>query len=228
MDWSVSQETKLNILFAIFVASIISANMLGGKIADFGIFEASVGILVFPFTFLITDIVQEVYGKPKARSFVNAGMIAMVLIFITTFIAVKLPFAARSHITAEQFNPVFGLSLRMFVASVTAYIVSQHQDIFTFGFLKEKTKGRFLWLRNNVSTAVGQFIDTTLFMFLFLYYVPWLPAIINTSPKFTVVYLFTLIIPYWLIKMLFSVCHTPFCYLGVWWLRQGKDINTRK
>ena len=219
---ALTKENKTHILFALFVGAIVTANLIGGKIASFGFFEASVGILAFPITFLVTDIIEEVYGKEKTKSFVNAGMITLAFILIITFISVKLPFAARSYVQAEQFNPVFGISLRFMVASFIAFVISQHHDIWAFNFWKKKTQGKLLWFRNNASTMVSTFIDTVIFMFIGLYYLPFLPQVINTSPKFTVAYLFTLIIPYWLVKVLFAAFDTPFCYLGVKWLKKEK------
>lgn len=215
-----SKEQKTHFLFALFVGAIVAANLIGGKIADFGLFEASVGILVFPITFLVTDIIEEVYGKEKTRSFVNAAMATLVVILIITVIAVKLPFAGRSFVQVEEYNPVFGISLRFFFASLIAFFLAQYHDIWAFNFWKAKTKGKHLWLRNNASTIVSQFIDTTVFMFIGLYYIPWLPDIINSNPKFTVGYLFTLILPYWILKVVFAAADTPLCYLGVKWLKK--------
>jgi len=217
---TLSKENKTHILFALFVGAIVAANLIGGKIANFGLFEASVGILAFPITFLVTDIIEEVYGKEKTKSLVNAGMITLGFVLLITFIAVKMPFAARSYVTADQFNPVFGISLRFMIASFIAFVLAQYHDIWAFNFWKQKTKGKHLWLRNNLSTMVSQFIDSTVFMFIGLYYLPFLPSIINTNPKFTVAYLFTLIIPYWIVKMVFAAIDTPFCYLGVKWLKK--------
>jgi len=218
MKWDLEFKTKL--LLGIFVASLIAANLLGSKITKFWLIEVSVGIFAYPITFLITDVIEEVHGKEKTKTFVWVGFISMVLILLITALAVWLPFAPRSYVQAEQYNPVFGIGIRFFIASVTAFLLSQLHDIWAFNFWKQKTKGKFLWLRNNASTIVSQFIDTVVFMFIALYYIPWLPQIFNTSPKFTVAYLFTLIIPYYLLKVVVALFDTPFVYAGVWWLKK--------
>jgi len=220
MKWDL--KFKTNLLFGLFIASLIAANLLGGKITKFWIIEVSVGIFAYPVTFLITDVIEEVHGKDKATQFFKVGFMCMLFVLLITAFAVWLPFAPRSYVQAEQYNPVFGMSLRFFIASVIAFMLSQTHDIWAFNFWKEKTKGRFLWLRNNLSTIVSQLIDTVVFMFIALYYIPFLPSILNTSPKFNVAYLFTLIIPYYLLKIVVSLIDTPFAYLGVWWLRGSK------
>lgn len=203
-------EKKTSFLLALFVGCLVTANLIGLKIASFYLFEASVGILVFPILFLITDIVEEVHGKEKAKEFVYIGLAVLVFVLIVTTIAVLLPAAERSFVSGEEYAKIFGTTLRIFVASIIGFFFSQMHDVWAFNFWRQKTRGKFLWLRNNASTTVSQFLDTALFMFIAFYAI---------SPKFTVAYVFALIIPYWLIKVLFALFDTPFCYLGVRWLR---------
>jgi uncharacterized integral membrane protein (TIGR00697 family) len=214
-------EKKTNLLLGLFVAAIIAANLLGSKITQLGFIEFSVGIFAFPLTFLITDIIEEVHGKEKTKQFVWVAFVCVIVVLLMAILAVSLPFAERSYVQAEQYNRVFGMSIRFFIASITAFVLSQMHDIWAFNFWKEKTKGKYLWLRNNLSTIVSQLIDTVVFMFIALFYLPFsfMPAILNTSPKFTVAYLFTLIIPYWLLKVFVSLVDTPFIYAGVYWMR---------
>lgn len=206
----VPQEKKTNILLALFIGSLTTANLIGLKIADFTIFEASVGILAFPITFLITDIIEEVHGKKKAQEFVFLGTITLIFVLILTALAVDLPYAERSLVKAE-YDKIFGTTTRIIVASIIGFILSQAHDVWAFNFWKQRTKGRHLWLRNNLSTVVSSFLDTTIFMFIAFY---------GISDKFTVSYVFSLIIPYWLVKVLFALGDTPFCYLGVKWLKK--------
>ena len=205
-----SIDEKTNSLLGLFVGAIVAANLIGLKIADFGIFEASVGILAFPITFLITDIIEEVHGKAKAKEFVLVGLITLIFVLFITVLAVVLPFAERS-LVKEEYTKIFGATIRIFIASITAFGFSQTHDVWAFNFWRQCTKGKFLWLRNNLSTFTSQFLDTTLFMFIAFYHI---------SPKFTATYVFTLIIPYWLVKVLFALLDTPLCYLGVRWLRK--------
>jgi len=211
LNWNIEQKTSL--LLGLFVACLVTANLISLKIATFGFFEASVGILVFPVLFLITDVVAEVHGKKRAKEFVYIGLIALVFILVITTIAVLLPTAERSFISAEDYSNLFGTTLRIFAASIISFFISQLHDVWAFDFWKAKTKGKHLWLRNNASTIVSQFLDTTIFMFLAFY---------ALTPKFTVEYTFALIIPYWLVKVGFALFDTPFCYLGVKWLKNSR------
>jgi uncharacterized integral membrane protein (TIGR00697 family) len=204
------QEKKTNILLALFIGSLVASNLIGLKIADFIIFEASVGILAFPVTFLITDIIEEVHGKKKAQEFVFLGALTLIFILILTAIAVGLPYAERS-LVKEEYDEIFGTTLRIVIASIIAFILSQAHDVWAFNFWKQRTKGRYLWLRNNLSTMTSSFFDTTIFMFIAFY---------GISDKFTVSYVFSLVIPYWLVKILFALGDTPLCYLGVKWLKK--------
>ena len=117
----------------------------------------------------------------------------------------------------SAYDTIFGTTIRIFIASITAFLIAQLHDVWAFNFWKQKTKGKHLWLRNNLSTIVSQFIDTTLFMFIAFYHI---------SPQFTGTYVFSLVIPYWLVKVLFALFDTPFCYVGVRWLK-GKTVANK-
>ncbi|PIT86529.1 MAG: transporter [Candidatus Magasanikbacteria bacterium CG10_big_fil_rev_8_21_14_0_10_43_6] len=205
-----SQHFKLSILTGIFVAGLIAANLLGSKITIlFGI-AVSVGIFSYPLTFLITDAVGEVYGKQKAKQIVWAALIAQVLVLLLTYISIKLP-AAERYTFNEEYVTVFSGSIRMIIASLIAFVVSQTYDIWAFDWWKKKTKGKYLWLRNNASTMVSQIIDTLLFMFIAFY---------GITEKFTVGFILELSLSFWLFKIVFALIDTPFVYLLVRWLKK--------
>jgi len=204
-------ELKTSLLLGLFVTSIILANILGTKVTSiFGV-RVTVGIYVFPLLFLITDIIAEVHGKGRAQSFVYIGLFCLLFTLLLTYLSIISPPNATWG-NQEQYELIFGASMRIMIASVIAFLISQMHDIWAFGMWKKVTKGRFLWLRNNLSTAVSQLIDTCIFMFIAFY---------KINPKFTAAFVFSLIIPYWLIKVLFALCDTPFVYIGVWWLKRG-------
>jgi len=208
MKWNL--EKKTNLLLGLFVASLIAANLIGTKITKFWFIEVSVGIFAYPLTFLITDTIEEVHGKEKTKEFIWVGFICLLFILLITAFAVWLPFAERSFVK-ENYTQVFGSTLRIFAASITAFLISQFHDVWAFNFWKQKTHGKFLWLRNNLSTIVSQFIDTVIFMFIAFY---------ALTPKHTAAYMFTLIIPYYILKILVALFDTPFVYLGVWWIKK--------
>jgi len=127
-----------------------------------------------------------------------------------TYVSIIMP-VNETWGNQEAFESVFGATMRMMIASIIAFLISQLHDVWSFDFWKRKTKGKYLWLRNNLSTFVSQFVDTTIFMFLAFY---------KVAPKFTVPFVFSLIIPYWLFKVVFALIDTPLCYLGVKWLKK--------
>jgi len=177
----------------------------------FNVIHVSVGILVVPIMFLTTDIVAEVLGKKIARKFVSIGIAVMIFALLITGFSVWLPAdPTREYFSQDSYAKIFGVTIRMSIASIIAFVLAQYHDIWAFHFWKEKTKGKWLWWRNNASTIVSQFIDSTVFMFIAFY---------GLTPKFDVLYIFLLIIPYWIFKVLFALLDTPFCYLGVRWLK---------
>ncbi len=205
-------DKKTDILLGLFVGAIIAANFLGNKITTiFGV-SVSVAIFSYPLTFLITDIVSEVHGKKKSYNFLIAGASAIILTLILTIISLKLE-PNKRFVFEDEYQTIFGLSVRMLIASLTAFALSQVHDIWSFHFWRQKTQGNFLWLRNNASTIVSQFIDTSVFMFIAFY---------HAFPGFNIAKVFSLIIPYWLFKLGIALIDTPLCYLGVKWLKNKK------
>lgn len=200
-----TSTVRLNILLGVFVGLLIGMNLLGSKIIGFLGISTSVAIFIVPFTFLITDIVSEVYGERMARQFLLAGVIALVMILGFTSLFVLLGPHER-YLNNEAYGIVFGASLRIMVASIIALVLSQFHDIWAFSFWKRKTQGRFLWFRNNASTVVSQGIDTLLFMFIAFWHV---------APQFDALFILQLALPYYLLKVLFSLVDTPLVYLGV-------------
>jgi len=206
-------SSKLQILFALFIGILIGMNLIGGKIISlFGI-SVSVGIFMVPLTFLITDIVEEVYGKKIVKNFIIGGVISLIIIFLYTAIFVVLEPHERYGFNNE-YRIIFGSSLRIIIASIIAFVLGQTHDVIVFDWWKKITKGKALWLRNNMSTIMSQLIDTFVFMMIAFYHL---------TPKFTFMFIISLIIPYYLFKVLFAIIDTPFVYLGVSWLRKGKD-----
>lgn len=205
-------------LAGVFIASLIAGNLIFQKFfyLDLGFyrFEQSVGILPFPVTFLVTDIVSEIYGKKKADQIVIAGFISSLFIMGITMLADWLPSTSWSPVQGKTFSQVFGLFGPAVLASMTAYLTAQLIDIRIFEFWKKLTKGKHLWLRNNGSTIVSQFVDTfaVLFLLCSLGAIKW--------------ELFgTLLLNGFLFKMLIALIDTPFFYLFSWYLRKSFRLD---
>ena len=168
------------ILAALFIASLVTSNLIFQKFfywEPFGIyrFEISVGILPYPITFLITDILSEIYGKKKANQVVVAGIFASFFSMLIILVSDVSPAISSSPIDNQTFSKVFGLSPLAVLASMLAYLAAQFIDIKIFHFWKRKTNGKHLWLRNNFSTFSSQFIDTFTVLFLLCSFniLPW-------------------------------------------------------
>ncbi|HKJ84873.1 MAG TPA: queuosine precursor transporter [Spirochaetia bacterium] len=211
--------TRAYILLAsIFTGAIVAANLMGTKVIPFFTiagfeFTGSVGIFLFPLTFLITDIVAEVYGPRATRTIVTGTLIVVALVLGVTALATVIPPAGRFAGQNEAYVSIFRSSLRLMVASIIAFTMSQYHDVWAFDFWKKRTKGRFLWLRNNASTMVSQLIDTVIFM---------LVAFWGTNERFTLAFVLgSMVPPYYAIKVLAAFLDTPFVYLGVRILRKS-------
>lgn len=196
-------------LAALFIASLVASNLIFQKFfywEPFGLyrFEISVGILPYPITFLITDILSEIYGKRKANKVVIAGIFASLFSMIIILISDYAPAIESSPINNDTFHQVFGLSPLAVFASMMAYLFAQFVDIKIFHFWKNLTKGKHLWLRNNFSTFASQFIDTFTVIFLLCIF-KILPWEIFTS----------LLISGFLFKVIVAILDTPLLYGAV-------------
>jgi len=207
------------ILAALFIASLVASNLIFQKFfywEPFGLyrFEISVGILPYPITFLITDILSEIYGKKKANQVVIAGIFASFFSMLIILIADFVPAIDSSPINDTIFHQVFGLSPLAVFASMIAYLFAQFIDIRIFHFWKKRTNGNHLWLRNNFSTFTSQFIDTFTVLFLLCSFkiLPW--------PIFT-----SLLISGFLFKVIIAALDTPLLYLIVYAFRKRFNLK---
>ena len=209
---SFSKDQRLTILTCLFVSFLIAMNVLGGKIIPLGPFAVSVAFVIVPWSFLATDIVEEVYGKKKAKELIIAGVISLIIFLFFIILFVALPPAVR-YKGNEEYKAIFGTSARIVFASITAFLLSQFHDVWSFWMIREKTGKKFLWLRTNVSTLISMIIDTFVFMFLAFYML---------TPMFTFWFVIQMIIPYLIFKMIWGVASTPLVYAGANWLKGGK------
>lgn len=209
--------SKFDLLVSIYVFCIAIAELMGAKtfplpLMTWGIhLNASVGIFVIPVLFSINDIIVEVYGKKRARSVVLSGLIVVILILLFSILATSLPPSNRFLASEKAYEEIFTKTVRISLASLSAFALSELLDVYIFSKLREMLGKNALWLRNNLSNFISQFVDTTVFIVLAFYAV-------NQSLGANSTFLFSLILPYWLLKCFMSVIETPFVYLGVNWL----------
>ena len=176
------KDNSANFLFlclaGIFITSLVSCNLIFQKFFEIDIwlpfvgtytFQQSVGLLPYPITFIVTDVISELYGKKKANQVVTVGLIASMFMLIIVTVSDIIP-SAPFGIGSDVFSKVFGLSSAAVFASMMAYLFAQYVDVRLFHFWKKITDGKHLWFRNNASTIFSQFIDTAIVLLLLCYF----------------------------------------------------------
>jgi len=196
----------LVILASLFTTCLLIANILAVKLISIGGWVVPAGVIAYPLTFLFTDVISELYGRRIASRVIWAVFGANLLMVVFVLGGKLLPPAPFWEGQAA-YESILGTVPRIVLASMIAYLVSQHHDVFAFHFWRRKTKDRFLWLRNNASTMVSQGLDTGLFITIAFW--GMVPADI----------LINMLLTQYVIKLVIAVCDTPFCYLLVALLR---------
>ena len=215
-------------LGALFITSLVVSNLIFqkffywrpfGDVTVFGasLFEVSVGILPYPLTFLITDLISEIYGRKKANQIVTAGIFASFFSMGIVLLANWVPALPNSPVQDEVFNHVFALSPIAVFASMLAYLFAQYVDIGLYHFWKKITKGRHLWLRNNFSTFLSQFLDTfTVVGLLCIFKVlPWSMF-------------YGLLVSGFIFKVIVAFLDTPFLYFFVYLFRRRFNLKVNQ
>lgn len=215
------------LLGALFITSLVVSNLIFQKffywhpfnLEIFGtkLFEISVGILPYPITFLITDLISEIYGKKKANQVVVTGIFASLFSLIIVYVSNSVPATSWSPVDDDMFSTVFGNTAVAVFASMMAYLLAQFIDIHIYHFWKRLTKGKHLWLRNNFSTFLSQFVDTLTILLLLCSFeiIAW--------DRFN-----GLLIAGFLFKVMIAALDTPFLYLGVYLFRKRFNLKVNE
>jgi len=210
---------KLKIYFvlgALFCVSLVTGNLIFQKIVVLSLgvreFEISAGAVLYPLTFLLTDLISEFYDRSYADTVVKTGILASIFVMSIIHLTSFLPAAAWSPVDKKMFNDVFGNFGLGFLSSVLAAAIAQFADIRFFKFLKYQTKGKHLWLRNNVSTIIAQTLDTAVVL-----------SILSFFGVFPWDQLFLLFINTLVFKYIFALADTPFFYLGVYLIKKWTE-----
>ncbi|HTJ81085.1 MAG TPA: queuosine precursor transporter [Polyangiaceae bacterium] len=190
------------VLTAIFVTCLVLGDVTGGKAFATGVGPVSVGMILFPVTFLLTDVVNDFYGKKGARFLTAAGAGMATLAYFALIVTTQLRTDVDSYFTDAEYSKIFGGSSKLFIASIVAYIIGQLLDIYIFLFWKRMTKGKHLWLRATGSTLISQLVDTSTINAIF-----W-GGVADKSA----VWIIQKIIREYLIKVVIAVALTPLVY----------------
>lgn len=205
------------LLASLFLAALVVCNLIMRKfvVVDLGFhqFTVSAGILPYPVTFLVTDLLSEIYGRRRANLVVGAGFVASLFVLVVVWLPTQFDAVSFSPVSNELYEQVIANNAwRAVFASMLAYLAAQYVDVWLFEFWRRLTHGRHLWLRNNGSTILSQFIDSTLVIVV----------LFAGDPEWTGDRMMTTIRDMWIFKSLVALCDTPFFYLGTWWLQRWR------
>ncbi|WCM41531.1 queuosine precursor transporter [Flavobacterium sp. CBA20B-1] len=156
--------TKKQIVFillgGVFITNAIVAELIGGKLINVGPFILSVGILPWPIVFVVTDLINEYFGKEgvKKLTYLTTGLISYT--FCMVFLAIQIPTSNVSAVSFSAFQEVFGQGLWIIIASIIAFVCSQLIDAALFVFFKKRTGSKMIWLRSTGSTVISQLFDS--------------------------------------------------------------------
>jgi len=206
------QSKYLHILTALFVTTLILSNIIAVKIASFGGYFLPVAVIIFPISYIISDVLTEVYGYAVMRRVIWIGFlcnfISVIIIAVARFIP-PAPFFTLN----DAFSQVLAQTPRIFLASIVAYVAGTFLNAFVMARMKVRTKGKHLWLRTISSTIVGEGIDSALFITIAFYGV------------FPQEQLLIVLLTQWIFKCGFEVVMTPLTYLATGFLKRSEKID---
>ncbi len=212
------QQTKFfQFIAALFVTCLVVANIIAVKIGSFwGVF-LPVAVVVFPITYIIGDILTEVYGYAAARRVIWTGFACNLVAVVAILIAIRVP-SAPFFSNQSGFASILGFTPRLLVASFLAYLVGQFMNSLVMAKMKIKTNGKWLWTRTIGSTIVGEGLDSLIFITV---------AFSGVVPTAAIG---SLILAQWIFKTLFEVIATPVTYAAVGFLKksEGMDVYDRE
>jgi uncharacterized integral membrane protein (TIGR00697 family) len=221
----VEQGLPQRIFFAlgsVFVTCLVVSDIIGGaKLAHLGTVygrpvTVSVGMIAFPLTFVLTDVLNEFYGAKAVRFMTYVGLGMLLLTYAILSASTSLRAASYTPYPAQWFQTIFGSSLRLILASLTAYLIGQLLDIALFVLFKRWAHGRYIWLRATGSTVVSQLVDTVVVQF------------INFAGVLAVSDIWALAQNSYVLKLILAIAMTPLIYLGHAILERTFHLDTER
>lgn len=211
---TIKTDNKIIIALAFYLTALVASNTLGLKLMPF-LFgtHLSVSVFFFPFVFLTTDVIGQVYGRDLAKSFVKAGFLTTALFIGYSALSMAMPWSADGAWIQSGYAQVFQVSVRLSIASLVAFLVAGYQDVFVFFLVKKLLRGKAFWLQSNLSNLWSQLLDSLIFM---------LVAFVGVYSLKTII---LITIPWWLYKVLMGLLYTPLSYLGIKLLRNGSQAD---
>ena len=216
------KEKLFLLLSGIFLTSLVLANIIGTTkfVIVFGL-TVPAGVLAYPFTFLATDLICDLYGKKRAQALVWVGFAMNFFMLGLMMLGHYLKDASGISGATSTFESVYEFMIGNVIASMIAYLIAQSVDVKLFHFWKNLTKGKHLWLRNNLSTVVSQLADTTAIMTIL-----YLANNLGTSIQ-SIGDLVGLIFASYIFKVFVALFDTPLFYIGVWALKDKVSVEMK-
>ena len=199
------------IITAIFVTCLLTANIVGVKVVSLGLFILPAAVAIFPLSYILGDILTEVYGYRWARKVIWLGFLCNLIFVIFAWVAQVLP-PAPFWEWQEAYESILGYTPRLLIASFCGYFVGEFANSFVLAKMKLLTRGRWLWSRTIGSTIVGQGLDTLIFVTGAYFGTPFFVPI--------------MILYHWLTKIGIEAVATPFTYTVVNFLKKKEAIDT--
>jgi uncharacterized integral membrane protein (TIGR00697 family) len=214
---SKTHSTAFVVVVAGFVTTLLIANIIAVKLIDVGGWILPAGTLIFPVSYILGDVLTEVYGYRRARQVIWLGFACNLLAVIAIWLAQVLPPASFWDGQAA-FERILGYTPRLLTASFLAYLLGEFTNAFVLAKLKILTQGRWLWTRTIGSTVVGQLLDSTVFITV---------AFAGVMPTEA---LLSAIMLQWLVKSVYEALATPMTYGVVRYLKrqEGVDVYDRE
>jgi uncharacterized integral membrane protein (TIGR00697 family) len=211
------------ILTTVFIASLVLTNLIAGKyFVCFGL-PLSCSALVYPFTFLVTDIISEIYGSKQARLLVWGGLLVSITNTTLIWITTKLPIDIHSPIKEHAFNQTLGLVPGIVIGSMIAYIIAQFVDVQVFAYVRKYTGQKHLWLRNNASTLASQLLDTVIVVTFSLVIWPMFNKDQHIEPVGWELWK-QIVLGQYLLKGILTLLETPLVYISIYWIKRWITI----
>jgi hypothetical protein len=195
------------ILSSLFISIIIISNIIAGKLINIGPFVLTLSILIYPLSFTIANIINEIYGAKTSKKIIKAGFISSALLVLISLITV---YSSPSPIFKfnEAYKIVFGAAPRIIFASFLSYFASQNANIWIFDSLKSYFKDKNLFFRNIISMIFTQLIDSIIFVLISFFGLYELQILIN------------MVFSQYLVKLLISILNSPLISITVKMLRK--------
>ena len=205
----VRPSARLLVIGALFVTCLITANTIGVKLVGLGFLVLPAAFIVFPLSYVLGDIVTEVYGYHWARRIIWLGFLCNLAFVFFVWAGGLLP-ASSSWDGQGAYEAILGYAPRLLLASLCGYLVGEFANSLILSRLKVATRGRWLWLRTIGSSIIGEGLDSVIFI-----------TIAFAGPNFSI----GLIMSHWIAKLAFEILATPLTYAAVGYLKRKEGVD---